>query len=107
MIGNKPSEFHPTSTTLGTVLSIILTVVFTMQGCSTSNKPETNTHALSKTDPYCYNGGRSNNYSCDPKLASPQPAMHSPDIDEYWMYETLYEIRIWLHELKDKLLHKN
>jgi hypothetical protein len=49
---------------------------------------------------YCYNGGRVNEYSCDPKLASPQPDMHPEEIDEVWMYTKLWEIKAWLRQLK-------
>lgn len=73
-----------------------------LSACSASNTDTSYTYTYTPksydNDSYCYNGGRSNKYSCDPKLASPQPNMHAKEIDELWMYMTLIDIKAWLKE---------
>lgn len=80
--------------------SILATAI--LIGCSTQSG--TSLHANLSTGgysgSYCYNGGRVHEYSCDPTLASSQPDMHPDEIDEEWMYATLYEIKRWFSELR-------
>ena len=71
-----------------------------LSACSSSNskKSYTYTPTYYDNDSYCYNGGRSSKYSCNPELAQPQPNMHEKEIDEIWMYMTLVDIKAWLKE---------
>lgn len=73
-------------------------LLISLVGCSGKANEITKTQRYENM--YCYNGGRANEYSCDPKLASPQPDMHPEEIDEVWMYITLWEIKAWLRDLK-------
>jgi hypothetical protein len=73
-------------------------LLISLVGCA--NKTNEVTEIRSYENMYCYNGGRANEYSCDPKLASPQPDMHPDEIDEVWMYTKLWEIKAWLRQLK-------
>lgn len=69
-----------------------------ISGCSTTESDS----AIRKhpEGSYCFNGGRSNNYSCDKATASQAIPMHPRTVDEEWMYETLEELKEWLNDEK-------
>ncbi|EAR60418.1 tetratricopeptide repeat protein [Neptuniibacter caesariensis] len=91
-------------TTIGTLVSSSLLV-----GCGALNQvsPETQTtqHANNKvTEEYCYKGGRSNDYSCDPEKASAQADLRPKEINEEWMNSKLAEVKKWIAQEKQAIL---
>ncbi|WP_286239617.1 hypothetical protein [Neptuniibacter halophilus] len=49
---------------------------------------------------YCYNGGRTYEYSCEQKQQLAPADMRETEVDEEWMYRTLGELKVWIAEQK-------
>lgn len=93
---------HLLRTTIGTIISASL-----MMGCNLNSKPASN-ESVTKSTPsssqeFCINGGKSNKYSCDPELTSPQIKLHSKEVDDEWMQAKLADIKKWIAEEKQSL----
>ncbi len=79
-----------------------------LYGCNatTGLKPQDSgkDQATSVKEGYCYKGGRTNDYSCDPEKATAQADMRPVEIDDAWMTDKLSEIRKWIAEEKKAVL---
>lgn len=79
-----------------------------LYGCNatTGLKPQDSgkDQATSVKEGYCYKGGRTNDYSCDPEKATAQADMRPVEIDDAWMADKLSEIRKWIAEEKKAVL---
>ncbi|WP_286239620.1 hypothetical protein [Neptuniibacter halophilus] len=84
------------------IISTPLLVLLLVSGCSSNPSAEPSGQPASDQDSYCLNGGRNQQYSCDPALASQQPDMRPGEVDEDWMYRTLGEIKQWINQLKQE-----
>lgn len=91
-------------TTISTLISTSLLV-----GCGPlTQKPVTVGTANNSTSGkpgFCYNGGRANEYSCDPEKAAPQADMRMTEVDDAWMSEKLAEVRTWMEQEKAAILN--
>lgn len=73
-----------------------------LMGCTLNTKP--NSQAAANSDEYCFNGGKSTDYTCDPALAQQQAPLHTPATDDAWMQDKLSEIKKWLAQEKTAVL---
>ncbi|MCP4598302.1 tetratricopeptide repeat protein [Neptuniibacter sp.] len=93
---------HLLRNTIGTIISASL-----LAGCNLNSKPVSNDSVVKSTpdssQEYCINGGKSNKYSCDPELTSPQVKLHNKEVDDEWMQAKLAEIKKWMAEEKQSL----
>lgn len=78
-----------------------------LTGCTTSILDNTQRDGQPYESGFCYNGGRINNYSCDPELAVVQADMREKEIDEEWMYLKLIEIRHWLAMQRQEFIKRD
>lgn len=82
----------------------LLTAAVTLTGCGLLSKKSDSATTGNDEQAYCYNGGRTNEYSCDPEKSSPQANMHTNEIDDEWLAAKLAEVRQWLKVEKQHLL---
>ncbi|WP_415883733.1 tetratricopeptide repeat protein [Neptuniibacter sp. QD72_48] len=86
-------------TTIGTIISVSL-----LTGCNTSSNIKSDSASTEAVKPipegFCYKGGRTNDYSCDPEKATDQADMRTAEIDEEWMKTKLAEVKKWIAEEK-------
>ncbi|MFT6351945.1 MAG: tetratricopeptide (TPR) repeat protein [Neptuniibacter pectenicola] len=86
---------------LRTAISAIISASI-LTGCGALTQK---TAVKSSDTGFCYNGGRTNEYSCDPEKATAQADMRTADIDDEWMNSKLSEIHAWLAEEKENLVN--
>jgi Flp pilus assembly protein TadD len=86
------------------ISAIISTAILTGCGALTQKAPQESNNEQTDSG-FCYNGGRTNEYSCDPEKATAQADMRTADIDEEWMSAKLSEVRSWLAEEKQAILN--
>jgi tetratricopeptide (TPR) repeat protein len=93
---------------LRTTISTLISTSF-LVGCGPlTQKPVTASNASNSTSEkpgFCYNGGRVNEYSCDPDKAAPQADMRITEVDDAWMSEKLAEVRTWMEQEKKAILN--
>ncbi|WP_415890511.1 tetratricopeptide repeat protein [Neptuniibacter sp. SY11_33] len=86
-------------TTIGTIISMSL-----LTGCNLASNIKSNSASAETAKPipegFCYKGGRTNDYSCDPEKATDQADMRTAEIDEEWMQTKLAEVKKWIAEEK-------
>ncbi|WP_415894973.1 tetratricopeptide repeat protein [Neptuniibacter sp. PT34_22] len=86
-------------TTIGTIISMSL-----LTGCNLASNIKSDSASAETAKPipegFCYKGGRTNDYSCDPDKATDQADMRTAEIDEAWMQTKLAEVKKWIAEEK-------
>lgn len=86
-------------TTIGTIISMSL-----LTGCNLASNIKSDSASAETAKPipegFCYKGGRTNDYSCDPDKATDQADMRTAEIDEEWMKTKLAEVKKWIAEEK-------
>ncbi|PIE23652.1 MAG: hypothetical protein CSA60_04350 [Neptuniibacter caesariensis] len=89
--------------TIGTLVSASF-----LTGCSplsnTTAKPQVTQQPTQNQAGYCYKGGKTHDYSCDPEKAAAQPDLRSQEIDEEWMKSKLAEVKTWIAQEKQALI---
>lgn len=87
-------------TTIGTIISMSL-----LTGCNLASNIKSDSASVETAKPipegFCYKGGRTNDYSCDPDKATDQADMRTAEIDEEWMKSKLAEVKKWIAEEKE------
>lgn len=78
---------------IGTIISVSL-----LSACTPLSKSQSAAapNSASEQAGFCYKGGKTNAYSCDPEKASAQADMRPVDIDEEWMQDKLAEVKKWM-----------
>jgi len=78
---------------IGTIISVSL-----LSACTPLSKSQSAAAPSTESEQagFCYKGGKTNDYSCDPEKATAQADMRPVDIDEEWMQDKLAEVKKWM-----------
>lgn len=89
--------------TIGALVTLpLLTACGALSSQPNEVKAETKAaHPTVQSEGFCFKGGKTNDYSCDPAKATAHADMRPAELNEDWMRSKLAEIRKWIAEEKE------